>query len=116
MSLLAMPYIKPTYGRGPTPPHPSLSVLMCLSRQMTLFADIRVACLEPEGLFWCRSVRTRRFQSLSTQDLCQFLIVGVLSGLFWLQRAKSSTTAAASDTLGMQARSHDMCIHIRVLL
>jgi len=64
----------------------------------------------------CRSVRTRRFQSLSTQDLCQFLIVGVLSGLFWLQRAKSSTTAAASDTLGMQARSHDMCIHIRVLL
>lgn len=49
---------------------------------------------------WCRSVRTRRFQTLSTQDLCQFLIVGVLSGLFWLQRAKSSTTAAASDTLG----------------
>lgn len=48
----------------------------------------------------CRSVRTRRFQTLSTQDLCQFLIVGVLSGLFWLQRAKNDTTAAASDTLG----------------
>ena len=48
----------------------------------------------------CRSVRTRRFQTLSTQDLAQFLIVGVLSGLFWLQRAKSDTTAAASDTLG----------------
>lgn len=47
-----------------------------------------------------RSVRTRRFQTLSTQDLCQFLVVGVLSGLFWLQRAKSSTTAAAADTLG----------------
>lgn len=49
---------------------------------------------------WCRSVRTRRFQTLSTQDLCQFLIVGVLSGLFWLQRAQSDTTAAAADTLG----------------
>ena len=52
-------------------------------------------------LMLCRSVRTRRFQTLSTQDLCQFLIVGVLSGLFWLQRAKNDTTAAASDTLGM---------------
>ncbi|KAL0032350.1 hypothetical protein WJX79_006390 [Trebouxia sp. C0005] len=52
-------------------------------------------------ILFIRSVRTRRFQSLSTQDLCQFLIVGVLSGLFWLQRAKSSTTAAASDTLGL---------------
>ena len=51
-------------------------------------------------LVLCRSVRTRRFQTLSTQDLCQFLIVGVLSGLFWLQRAKSNTTAAAADTLG----------------
>lgn len=51
-------------------------------------------------LVWCRSVRTRRFQTLSTQDLCQFLIVGILSGLFWLQRAQSDTTAAAADTLG----------------
>lgn len=51
-------------------------------------------------LVWCRAVRTRRFQTLSTQDLCQFLIVGVLSGLFWLQRAQSDTTAAAADTLG----------------
>ncbi|KAL3132535.1 hypothetical protein ABBQ32_009078 [Trebouxia sp. C0010 RCD-2024] len=52
-------------------------------------------------ILFIRSVRTRRFQTLSTQDLCQFLIVGVLSGLFWLQRAKSDTTAAAADTLGL---------------
>lgn len=52
-------------------------------------------------ILFIRSVRTRRFQTLSTQDLAQFLVVGVLSGLFWLQRAKSDTTAAASDTLGL---------------
>lgn len=62
----------------------------------------------------CRSVRTRRFQTLSTQDLCQFLIVGVLSGLFWLQRAKNDTTAAASDTLGMHL-THSAYIGCHVL-
>ncbi|KAK9820397.1 hypothetical protein WJX72_009913 [[Myrmecia] bisecta] len=52
-------------------------------------------------ILFVRSVRTRRFQSLSKQDLIQFLVVGVLTGLFWLQRAGDDTLGAAQDTLGL---------------
>eukprot|EP00891_Asterochloris_glomerata_P001808 jgi/Astpho2/1808/e_gw1.00037.4.1_t len=45
-------------------------------------------------------VRTRRFQTLSTQDFCQFIIIGVLAGLFWLQ-VSLDTVSAATDTLGL---------------
>ena len=73
--------------------------LLCAQRQWgsslsTLCAHANAcACL-------CRSIRTRRFQTLSTQDFVLFLVVGVLAGLFWLRRAQHSTVAAASDTLG----------------
>ncbi len=30
-----------------------------------------------------RSLRTRRFEALSTQDFFQFGVIGILSGLFW---------------------------------
>lgn len=42
----------------------------------------------------------RRFQTLSTQDMAQFVIVGLLTGCFWWQRAAHSNLAAAADTLG----------------
>ena len=47
-----------------------------------------------------RSVRTRRFESLSTQDFAQFIVIGLLAGCFWYQRAKPDTLSAAGDTLG----------------
>lgn len=48
-----------------------------------------------------RCIRTRRFQALSKQDIAQFLVIGVLAGLFWLQKAKSSTVAGAQQAIGL---------------
>lgn len=48
-----------------------------------------------------RSIRVRRFQALSTQDIAQLLILGTLAGLFWLQKAKSDTVFGAQQTLGL---------------
>jgi len=48
----------------------------------------------------CRAVRVRRFQSMSKQDILQYVIVGLLTGCFWWQRGGHDTLAASSDTLG----------------
>ena len=48
-----------------------------------------------------RAVRVRRFQALSTQDFCQFIILGVLAGLFWLQKGKSDTIYGAQQAIGL---------------
>lgn len=48
----------------------------------------------------CRAVRVRRFQSMSKQDILQYIIVGLLTGCFWWQRGGHDTLAATSDTLG----------------
>ena len=53
------------------------------------------------GLLFQRSLRTRRFETLSTQDLCQFIIIAVLAGLFWLQKGQDNTVAGSRDTLGV---------------
>lgn len=47
-----------------------------------------------------RAVRTRRFQTLSAQDIIQYIIVGLLTGCFWFQRGGHDTLAASQDTLG----------------
>jgi hypothetical protein len=52
------------------------------------------------GMCRHRAVRTRRFQTLSVQDIVQFVVVGLLTGCFWWQRAGHDTLAAATDTLG----------------
>ncbi|KAK9821260.1 hypothetical protein WJX74_004512 [Apatococcus lobatus] len=52
-------------------------------------------------ILFIRSVRTRRFESLSTQDFAQFIVIGLLAGCFWYQRAKPDTLSAAGDTLGL---------------
>lgn len=48
-----------------------------------------------------RSLQTRRFESLSTQDLFQFGTIAVLAGLFWLQSGKDETLVAARDVVGV---------------
>lgn len=53
------------------------------------------------SILFQRSVRTRRFQSLTTQDISQFTIIAVLAGLFWLQKGKQDTVAAARDVIGI---------------
>ena len=57
-------------------------------------------CCDALSFTACRSVRCRRFQALSGQDILLFLVIGVLSGLFWLQRCGHDTVSAAQDTLG----------------
>ncbi|KAL4542047.1 hypothetical protein Ndes2437B_g06366 [Nannochloris sp. 'desiccata'] len=42
------------------------------------------------GFLFQRSLRTRRFETLSTQDLFQFITIAILAGLFWLQKVYSS--------------------------
>ena len=53
------------------------------------------------GLLFQRSLRTRRFQTLSMQDFAQFLIIAVISGLFWLQAGRDQTLKGARDILGV---------------
>ena len=48
----------------------------------------------------CRAVRTRRFQSMSKQDIIQYVVIGLLTGMFWFQRGGKDTLAATQDTLG----------------
>ena len=50
--------------------------------------------------YLCRAVRTRRFQSMSKQDICQYVIIGLLTGCFWFQRGGKDTLSATQDTLG----------------
>ncbi|KAK9839571.1 hypothetical protein WJX84_010569, partial [Apatococcus fuscideae] len=52
-------------------------------------------------ILFIRSIRTRRFESLSVQDFAQFIVIGLLAGCFWYQRAKPDTVSAAADTLGL---------------
>ncbi|CAL8462005.1 g1536 [Coccomyxa elongata] len=53
------------------------------------------------SILFIRAVRTRRFQSLSKQDIIQYIVVGLLTGCFWFQRGGHDTLAASQDTLGL---------------
>jgi len=53
------------------------------------------------GYLFQRSLRTRRFETLSSQDLFQFLAIAILAGLFWFQAAMDNTVAAQRDVLGV---------------
>jgi len=48
-----------------------------------------------------RAIRVRRFEAFSVQDISQFMIIGVLAGLFWLQKGKNNTVAGAQQTIGL---------------
>lgn len=48
-----------------------------------------------------RSLKTRRFESLSTQDFFQFLAIALLAGMFWLQSGQGDTLVDALDTIGL---------------
>ncbi|KAG1675510.1 hypothetical protein FOA52_001810 [Chlamydomonas sp. UWO 241] len=66
----------------------------------------------PEGKVWgaswidqvrylsSRSVKTRRFSALSWQRVCETVIVGVLSGLFWFQLGATTLTPQVALDLG----------------
>jgi ABC-type multidrug transport system ATPase subunit len=53
------------------------------------------------GFLFQRSLRTRRFETLSTQDLFQFIVIAVLAGLFWLQKGQDNTVVGSRDVLGV---------------
>ena len=53
------------------------------------------------SVLFSRAVKTRRFEALSLQDFLQFIIVGVLSGLFWWQIGRNKTVAAAANANGL---------------
>ena len=48
-----------------------------------------------------RSIRTRRFDSFSFNDILMMISIAVLAGLFWLQMAQDSTLVAARNTMGL---------------
>ncbi|BDA45889.1 ABC transporter G family member 14 [Coccomyxa sp. Obi] len=52
-------------------------------------------------ILFIRAVKTRRFDSLSSQDFAQFVIVGILSGLFWWQQGRGNTVLAAQNSNGL---------------
>lgn len=53
------------------------------------------------AILFKRSLKTRRFESLSTQEFFQFLALGLLSGMFWLQSGQGETLVDARDTVGL---------------
>ena len=53
------------------------------------------------SVLFARAVKTRRFETLSLQDFLQFIIVGLLSGLFWWQIGRNKTVAAAANANGL---------------
>ncbi|KAK9803713.1 hypothetical protein WJX73_005190 [Symbiochloris irregularis] len=53
------------------------------------------------SILFRRSVRSRRNATLSFQDFALFLVIGVLAGLFWLQKCGNDTVGAAQNTLGL---------------
>lgn len=53
------------------------------------------------SILFRRSMKTRRFESLSTQDFLQFLAIGILAGMFWLQSGQGDTLVDALDTVGL---------------
>lgn len=48
-----------------------------------------------------RSLKTRRFESLSRQDFLQFLALALLAGMFWFQSGQGDTLVDARDTIGV---------------
>lgn len=48
-----------------------------------------------------RAVRVRRFETLSRQDLAQFLVVGAICGMIWWQVGQKPTLYAAQNTRGL---------------
>jgi hypothetical protein len=48
-----------------------------------------------------RSVRVRRFETLSQQDLAQFLSVAAVCGMIWWQVGQSDTVYGAQNTMGL---------------
>jgi len=53
------------------------------------------------SVLFARAVKTRRFETLSLQDFLQFIVVGLLSGLFWWQIGRNKTVAAAANANGL---------------
>lgn len=53
------------------------------------------------SVLFARAVKTRRFETLSVQDFLQFIVVGLLSGLFWWQIGRNRTVAAAANANGL---------------
>ena len=48
-----------------------------------------------------RNLKTRRFESVSTQDVLMFTVIALLAGSFWFQRGKDDSLAAARDVVGV---------------
>jgi hypothetical protein len=48
-----------------------------------------------------RSLKTRRFESMGTQDVVQLLVIAIFCGLFWFQRGQEDTLVAARDVVGV---------------
>lgn len=56
-----------------------------------------------------RSVRVRRFETLSQQDLAQFLSVAAVCGMIWWQVGQSDTVYGAQNTMGLLFFEGELC-------
>lgn len=103
-----------TSKAGPTGPKQSLSKVLSRkvtqklarantwARDMTTVKDRWGASYAMQfGILFTRSVKTRRFESMSSQDLVQFLTVGVITGMLWWQRGDRETLQGANDMAGL---------------
>lgn len=48
-----------------------------------------------------RAIRVRRFETLSQQDLAQFLCVAAVCGMIWWQVGQTNTVYGAQNTTGL---------------
>lgn len=52
-------------------------------------------------VLFMRSIKVRRFESLSSQKFLQLVLVALVTGLFWWQRGANNSLLAATDTMGL---------------
>ncbi|KAL4427647.1 hypothetical protein ABPG75_001736 [Micractinium tetrahymenae] len=92
-------------SNGPSP-HGSKGDL--LDRSATTLAAERAGASRWGASYWTqfytlfvRAVRVRRFETLSQQDLIQFIIVGAICGMIWWQVGQDKTLYGAQNARGL---------------
>ncbi|KAL4444675.1 hypothetical protein ABPG77_002492 [Micractinium sp. CCAP 211/92] len=94
-------------GNGPSP-HSSKGNLDGLDRSATTVAADRMGASRWGASYWTqfytlfvRAVRVRRFETLSRQDLIQFIVVGAICGMIWWQVGQDKTVYGAQNSRGL---------------
>lgn len=103
----------PLHANGGKAGHVPAASLSMRRRAMLTRSATSVAASRPGASRWGasylmqleilfrRSAKTRRFETITTQDFVQFLVLGFLCGMIWWKAGDSVTVLGATDTAGL---------------